>query len=94
MRAVLVGVALLGLTAAAQAAAPTAEQKAEFYAACTKQGAVELCTCKADAAMKLVDGAFMDVIIASIKGKPLAAEYYNTYNDYIAASTQACGMGM
>jgi hypothetical protein len=94
MRALVVGVALLALTGVAQAAAPTAAQKEEFYAACTKQGAAELCSCKADAAMKIVDSAFMDVIIASIKGKPLAAEHYNTYNDYIVASTQACGMGM
>jgi hypothetical protein len=94
MRAVLVGAALLAMTGAAFAAPPSEGQKAEFYAACTKQGAAELCSCKADAAMKIVDSEFMDVIIASIKGKPLAAEYYNTYNDYIVASTQACGMGM
>lgn len=94
MRAFLVAAAILTLTGAAHAAAPTDAQKAEFYEACTKQGAAELCSCKADAAMKIVDGEFMDVIIASIKGKALEAKYYNTYNDYIVASTQACGMGM
>ena len=94
MRAILAGVLLLGLTAATEAAAPTAEQRDAFYAACTRQGAAEICACKADAAMKIVDSAFMDVIIQSMEGKSLAAEHYTTYNDYIVASTEACGMGM
>lgn len=94
MRAILVGALLLGLTGAAQAAPPMAEQRDAFYAACTRQGAAELCACKADAAMQIVDSEFMDVIIASMQGQSLAAEHYTTYNDYIVASTQACGMGM
>ena len=75
---------------------PTAEQKAEFLATCLKvaPAAGELCRCKADAAMSLIDTDFMAIVIASMKGKPVEAQYYTTYNDYIARSTQACGMGM
>ena len=59
----------------------------------TNAQAGELCTCKADAAMSLVDTEFMAVIIASMKGKDVPADLYDTYNDYIARSTEACGMG-
>ena len=83
------------LTAPALAAAPSAEQKAAFYDACVKtSGNVELCTCKADAAVKLVDQDFMAVVLASMKGKTLDDKYAVAYNDYIAESTRACGMGM
>lgn len=94
MRPVAAATALLLLTGGgALAAPPTAEQKAEFYSVCTQRGAAELCACKADAAMSLVDSAFMDVIVESMSGKALAAEHAVAYNDYIAASTRACGMG-
>lgn len=79
----------------ALAASPSAEQKAEFYDACVKtSGNVELCTCKADAAVKLVDHDFMAVVLASMKGKTLDDKYAVAYNDYIVESTRACGMGM
>lgn len=93
---VMVGLlALAVLTTPALAAAPTAEQKAEFYDACVKtSGNVALCTCKADAAVKLVDQDFMAVVLASMKGKTLDDKYAVAYNDYIVESTRACGMGM
>jgi hypothetical protein len=43
--------------------------------------------------MTLIDTKFMAVVISSMKGKDVPDEYYDTYNDYIARSTQACGMG-
>lgn len=79
---------------AALAAPPSAEQKAEFYKTCVSisQNA-PLCTCKADAAMKLVDSEFMAVIITSMRGAAPPSKYDVPYNDYIAESTRACGMG-
>ena len=95
MKKLMIVAALLTLSAPALAAPPSAEQKAEFLATCLKVApeAVELCTCKADAAMSLIDSDFMAVVIASMKGKPVEAQHYETYNNYIARSTQACGMG-
>ena len=71
---------------------PTDVQLKAFYAACIHVApeATVLCKCKEDAAPKLIDTAFMDIVIASIKGKPLAAKYYDTYNNYIARSNQIC----
>jgi hypothetical protein len=86
--------ALGALMAAAIAAPPTAEQKAKFYKVCAQRGAADLCTCKAEAAMKIVDHDFMDVIIASMSGKSLDPKYNVAYSDYIVESTRACGMGM
>jgi hypothetical protein len=74
---------------------PTVEQKAEFLETCLKvaPAAGELCRCKADAAMTLIDSDFMAIVIASMKGKDVEEKYYDAYNDYIARSTEACGMG-
>ena len=71
---------------------PTDAQLQAFYAACIHVApeARVLCKCKKDAAPKLIDAEFMDVVIASIKGKPLAAKYYDAYNNYIARSNQIC----
>ncbi len=71
---------------------PTTEQLDAFYAACVHVApeASVLCTCKRDAAPKLIDAEFMTVVIASIKGKPLDAKYYDAYNDYIGHSNQIC----
>ena len=44
-------------------------------------------------AMSLIDTDFMAVVIASMKGKDVPSNLYETYSDYIARSTQACGMG-
>ena len=83
------------MPALAKGTPPTAEQKADFLATCLKVApqAGELCRCKADAAMSLIDTNFMAVVIASMKGKPVESQYYDAYNDYIARSTEACGMG-
>ena len=71
---------------------PTDAQLKAFYSACIHVApeATVLCKCKEDAAPKLIDTAFMDVVIASIKGKPLEAKYYDQYNNYIARSNQIC----
>ena len=71
---------------------PTDAQLKAFYAACTHVApeATVLCKCKEDAAPKLIDTAFMDIVIASIKGKPLEAKYYDAYNEYIGRSNQIC----
>jgi hypothetical protein len=95
MKKLLIVLAALAFTVPAHAAAPSAEQKAAFLKACLKVApeAGELCTCKAEAAMSLIDSEFMAVVIASMGGKDVPDDLYDTYNDYIARSTEACGMG-
>ena len=95
MKKALLVLAALAFVTPVQAAPPTPEQKADFLATCLKvaPAAGELCRCKADAAMSLIDTQFMAVVIASMKGKDVPADRYDTYSDYIARSTQACGMG-
>ena len=95
MKKSLIVLAALVLATPTYAAPPTAEQKADFLATCLKVApeAGELCRCKADAAMTLIDSDFIAVVIASMKGKDVEAKYYDAYNDYIARSTEACGMG-
>ncbi|UYN98641.1 MAG: hypothetical protein KIT02_11875 [Devosia sp.] len=72
-------------------AAPSAAQKQEFYDVCMgiSQNA-ELCGCKADAAMTLIDERFMGVVIASMKGGAPAAADFQAYNSYVARSNQIC----
>ncbi|WP_417309460.1 hypothetical protein [Devosia sp.] len=81
----------LGLMAGTAQAAPTAAQKSEFYAVCMgiAQNA-ELCGCKADAAMDLIDERFMGVVIASMKGAAPKSADYQAYNQYVARSNQIC----
>jgi hypothetical protein len=95
MKKLLFVLAALALATPVQAAPPTKEQQAEFLATCLKvaPAAGELCRCKAEAAMSLIDTEFMAVVIASMKGKDVPDDKYDTYNDYIARSTEACGMG-
>ncbi|MEO7223243.1 MAG: hypothetical protein ABIY37_12285 [Devosia sp.] len=95
MKKLLFMLAALALATPVQAAPPTPEQKADFLATCLKvaPAAGELCRCKADAAMSLIDTQFMAVVIASMKGKDVPDDLYDTYSDYIARSTEACGMG-
>ena len=71
---------------------PSDAQLKAFYAACIHVApeATVLCKCKEEAAPKLIDADFMEIVIASIKGKPLAAKYYDAYNNYIARSNQIC----
>jgi hypothetical protein len=93
MKKLLLVLAALAFAVPAYAVPPTAEQQGRFYEACTINGAPDLCRCKADAVMTLLDTEFIEVVIASIKGKDVEAKYYDAYNDYIARSTEACGMG-
>ena len=91
MRVFAVVLAALGLLTMPALAAPTAEQKAEFYAVCMgiAQNDV-LCSCKADAVMTLIDERFMGVVIAAMKGGATAEADAVPYNTYIARSNQIC----
>ncbi|HWU19154.1 MAG TPA: hypothetical protein VN155_15860 [Devosia sp.] len=84
-------VGLIALAVPAFAAAPTAEQKAEFYRVCMGIASNEtLCSCKADAAMTLIDERFMGVVIKSMKGGSTAQADAVPYNTYVAKSNQIC----
>ena len=86
----VLGLLLLG-TNAAFAAAPTAEQKAQFHSVCMSIAQDEtLCSCKAEATDKLIDSDFMAVVIDSMRGKTLDPQYAVRYNDYVAHSNQIC----
>ena len=90
-RLLAVSSALMLMAAPAFAATPTADQKAEFYKVCVGISSnVELCTCKADAAMDLIDERFMGIVIASMKGGSPAEGDYAAYNAYVAKSNQIC----
>ena len=88
----LVTLAVLGLaTFPAAAAAPTAAQKDEFYRVCMGIAQNDtLCSCKAEAALSLIDERFMDVVITSMKGGSPDAADYDAYNTYVAKSNQVC----
>lgn len=92
--AVVALTALSGGTMAATKAMgpkPTEAQKAEFYKTC--MGIAQdtaLCTCKADAAMTLVDADFMNVIISSMKGKAPPTADNLKYGIYIGQSNKIC----
>ena len=94
MKQVLVALVALGMmVGAAQAAGapPTAAQHDEFYKVCMGIAQDDtLCTCKADAALKLVDTEFMGVIISSMKGKAPPAADNLKYGEYIGRSNQVC----
>jgi hypothetical protein len=95
MKKLLFVLATLAIVTPVYAVPPTAEQQEDFLATCLKVApeAGELCKCKADAVMTLIDSDFIAIVIASMKGKDVEAKYYDAYNDYIARSTEACGMG-
>ena len=88
----LVTLAMLALaTFPAAAAAPTAAQKDEFYRVCMGIAQNDtLCSCKAEAALSLIDERFMDVVITSMKGGSPDAADYDAYNTYVAKSNQVC----
>lgn len=90
-KTILAAALLMSVGGTAFAAAPTAEQKADFYKVCVGISSnVELCTCKADAAMDLIDERFMGIVIASMKGGSPAEADYAAYNAYVAKSNQVC----
>lgn len=92
MKRVVVALVALGvLTGGAVAAAPSAEQRVDFYATCMGIASDEaLCSCKADAAVTLIDADFMGMVIVSMKGKSPPAGQYSAYNVYVAKSNQVC----
>ena len=93
----LVAVAAVALSAGVSiAAAPTAAQKSQFVKECLRNsgGNTTLCDCKAEQAMLLADEAFMDVILASMAGKPLSHEQNVPYGIYISKSNRVCAPGM
>jgi hypothetical protein len=97
MTKLLILAAALALTATSAMAKPitnppTQAQLDAFYAECitVAPAATVLCKCKQQAAPKLIDTSFMDVVIASMKGRPLEAKYYDAYNNYIGGSNKVC----
>ena len=92
MKTFVVALAALGLMiGGAQAAAPSAEQRADFYKTCMGIASNDaLCSCKADAALTLVDADFMAMVISSMKGKAPPTEQNSAYNTYVAKSNQIC----
>ena len=93
LRKTAIILAVLGLsTAAAIAGPPTAGQKQEFYQVCLAISSDNaLCTCKSDAAMKLIDERMMGYVIAGMKGSGSAPDdVQREWNDYVARSNQIC----
>ena len=91
MRFEIILAALLLTAAPAFAAAPTDAQKAEFHTVCMGIAENEtLCSCKADAAMTLIDEPFMAMVIGAMKGASVPKETYVAYNTYVAKSNQVC----
>jgi hypothetical protein len=91
MKHIVLTTALLAGMSSTAFAAPSAAQKAEFYAVCMGIAQDDkLCGCKADAAMTLIDERFMDVVIKSMKGGSPAAGDFRAYNAYVAKSNQIC----
>ena len=99
MKQVLLALLTLGMMAGAAAAAtkatgtpPTAAQKAEFYKVCMGIAQDEaLCSCKADAAMTLIDERMMGYVIAGMKGAGNAPDdVQHDWNNYVAHSNQIC----
>ncbi|MHA6300153.1 hypothetical protein [Devosia sp. CAU 1758] len=81
---------LLGLTPVL-AAPPTGAQKDEFYRVCVDISQnTELCGCKADAAMTLIDERFMTVVIKAMKGGATEPGQGDAYNSYLFKSNQIC----
>jgi len=91
MRAWTILASLLLTTAPTIAASPTAAQKTEFHTVCMGIADNEmLCSCKADAAMTLIDESFMAMVIGAMKGASVPKETYVAYNTYVAKSNQIC----
>lgn len=88
--------ALILSTGASLAGPPTAAQLERFTKECLRNsgGNTSLCTCKAEQAKTLADEAFMDVILASMNGKPLSHEQNVPYGIYISKSNAVCAPGM
>ena len=82
---------LMLLMPSAAFAAPTSEQKVEFRRVCMGIAQDEiLCSCKADAAMTLIDEPFMAMVIGAMGGGAVPQQQYRAYNSYVAKSNQVC----
>jgi hypothetical protein len=91
MRAALAFFAFAMLTASVAAAPPTPEQKNSFERVCMSIASNEpLCSCKADAAVELIDSEFMDLVIAAMKGETYPADEQGRYDEYIRQSNAIC----
>ncbi len=91
MRLALALAAAVALTSGAYAVPPTAAQKNEFYGVCMSIASNEpLCSCKADAAMELIDASFMDLVISAMRGKTYPADEQGAYDAYIRQSNAIC----
>lgn len=91
MRTVLAAIAAFGVLTLPASAAPTPEQKTEFHAVCMGIAQDEaLCSCKAEAAMTLIDERFMAMVIAAMQGGSVPQDEYRAYNAYVAKSNQVC----
>ena len=85
------GLALMGLMTIPAFAVPSEAQKTEFYAVCVGIAEDEtLCSCKADAAMTLIDEPFMAMVISAMQGGAVPQGEYAAYNAYVAKSNQIC----
>lgn len=75
---------------------PTAAQLTEFSKLCLKNsgGNTTLCTCKSAQAAKLIDTAFMTLVLATMGGKTLPVEDSKNYAIYISESNKVCAPGM
>ena len=88
---IFAGLALVAVMTVPALAAPTAEQKAEFHRVCMGIAQDEtLCSCKADAAMTLIDEDFMALVISAMQGGSVPQDKYAAYNSYVAKSNQIC----
>ena len=91
MKHLLSAALIFALAATPAIAAPTAEQKAEFYKTCMGIAQDDpLFSWKSDGAMKLIDVRFMGVVISGMQGKAPAEADYSAYNTYVAKSNQIC----
>ena len=91
MRNAVFAAGLILIAAGPAAAAPTEAQKREFFSVCMNIAQDEtLCTCKADAAMTLVDERFMAMVVAAMQGGSVPQDQYRAYNAYVAKSNQIC----
>jgi len=95
MKQAMAGLLVYGcLTAPALAAPVSGEQKADFYKTCMAIAQNDrLCSCKADAAAKLVDAQFFGMVIAAMRGKAPPSSQNIAYNNYIARSNAICKPG-
>jgi hypothetical protein len=84
-------VALAALTNTVVAGPPTAAQKNTFHRVCMSIASNEpLCACKADAAVKLIDSDFIELVISAMKGETYPADEQGRYDEYIRRSNAIC----